>query len=249
MSAPLNPLPRWAAAALFLGLAAATAAVAQAVVPGAPAPPPGDQGFRAGEAFTFLFLSIGPAHAIPVFAGLTAGQQPAFRRNLALAGIGAAALAIAIAATVGVSFIAKWHLSLASIELAAGLLLLLVALGKLLPGATESHAAPAGEGPPPRIADLAFSPIAVPTIIPPFGMAIVILLFALAAERGATVTLAAVVAVILAIDLLAMLYAHKIVAIAWLRYLLLLVGTILGVLQVALALQVIANAIRALNLF
>lgn len=234
----------------IVGLAMLLAAVpAIAAVVALPPEVPARTGFRAGEAFTFLFLSIGPAHAIPVVASLTTGQEPAYRRNLALAGIGAAALAIAFAATVGVSFIAKWHLSLESIELAAGLLLLLVALGKLLPGSQEAHAAPAAGGAPPRIADLAFSPIAVPTIIPPFGMAIVILLFALAAERGATGTLAAVVAVVLAIDLLAMLYAHKIVTIAWLRYLLLLVGTILGVLQVALALQVIANAIRDLNVF
>src|SRR5690606_17225431 len=98
------------------------------------------------------------------------------------------------------------------------------------------------------IVDLAFSPIAVPTIIPPFGMAIVVLLFALAAQRGATMTLAMLVLVILALDLLAMVSADRILKLSALRYGLILVGMILGVLQVALAVQVIADATRNLGI-
>lgn len=235
------------AGALAVGMFTLAGPAAAFVLP-QPAPGPVPGVFRAGEAFTFLFLSIGPAHAIPTFAALTAGREARFKRTLAFAGTAAAALAIALAATIGVNFLDKWHVSLPALAFTAGLLLLLVALRQLLGGAHEAHPSPTHDGPPPRIVDLAFSPIAVPTIIPPFGMAIVVLLFALAAQRGATMTLAMLVLVILALDLLAMVSADRILKLSALRYGLILVGMILGVLQVALAVQVIADATRDLGI-
>jgi len=235
------------AAIVLLACTAASPALAQAIAPATTAPPSGT--FRAEEAFTFLFLAIGPAHAIPAFAAMTAGRERAYKVRLAAYGGAAAALAILLAGTVGVSFLQKWHLSMSALALAAGLLLLLVALGKLLGGQKEAHTAPATDAPPPRPIDLAFSPLAVPTIIPPFGMAVVILLLALAQQRGATGTMAVLILIMLALDVLAMIFADRIVKVAVLRYALTLLGTMIGVLQVALAVQTIANAIRELNVF
>ena len=79
------------------------------------------------------------------------------------------------------------------------------------------------------------------------AFAATLLLFALAAQHGATMTLALLVLVILALDLLAMIYADRILKLSALRYGLILIGMILGVLQVALAIQTIANAARELN--
>lgn len=233
-------------AAMAVGaLAAIDLALGQPPATGAP---PSGIGFRTGEAFTFLFLAIGPSHAIPVFAALTAGRDTAFKYRLATASATAAALAIALAATVGVSFLGKWHVSVPALSLAAGLLLLLVALRQLLGASHHAPAAPPAGAPAPRISDLAFSPIAVPAIIPPSGMAIVIALFALAQQRGAVAPVAGLVALILIVDLIAMLFADKILELSSLRYLLLLVGMILGVLQVALSVEIIAGAIRDLRI-
>jgi multiple antibiotic resistance protein len=110
-------------------------------------------------------------------------------------------------------------------------------------------AAPASADTPPTLTQLAFSPLAFPTIIPPFGIGIVVLLLALAQERGAMATLAGMFATILFLDLLAMLFADWIMRAPFIKYALYTLGAAMSVLQVSLAVQAIADSIRELNIF
>ena len=89
-------------------------------------------GFRAGEAFTFLFLAMGPNPIIPQFAALTAGRDRAFKLKLAFYGVAVAALGVVVAATTGVATLQAWGVSTAALALAIGTVLLILGLRAVL---------------------------------------------------------------------------------------------------------------------
>jgi multiple antibiotic resistance protein len=205
--------------------------------------------FRPSEAFTFLFLAMGPIPLIPAFAGLTAGRDRRFKLRLALSGVGIAAVAISLAATMGVSTLDGWGLSLPALTLAGGLLLLLVALRTLFEFYTPRPQTPPQQGaPPPRLVDTAFSPLAFPMILPPYGIGVVILVLAMAQQQGATLEVARLIALILVFDLAALLLADWIMKLTPVKYALQILGVIMSVLQVALGAQAIAYAIRDMHI-
>ena len=234
-------------AAAFAALLACTAAAAQEAVPAAAAP---TGTFRASQAFTFLFLAMGPAPLIPAFASLTAGRDRGFKRALALQAILVVAAAMVVAATSGVAALRGWGVSTAALTLAIGLLLLLVALRNVLEVYDPPKKAPQPDpnAAAPTRSDLAFTPLAFPIIISPFGIGIVVLLLMLAQDRGAIATMAALIAIVLALDLVAMLAADWVMRAPFIKYILLVTGAVMGVLQVALAVDAMADAIRAMNL-
>jgi multiple antibiotic resistance protein len=96
---------------------------------------------------------------------------------------------------------------------------------------------------PPTLAH-AFSPLAFPTIVTPYGIAAVIILIALAPTTEIRLMVAGVVYFILFLDWLAMLVAH--IVVRWFSPLLLLLGVVLGVTQVALGLQLMLGGLSGL---
>ncbi|MBX6365703.1 MAG: hypothetical protein IRZ00_17790, partial [Gemmatimonadetes bacterium] len=98
---------------------------------------------------------------------------------------------------------------------------------------------------PPRTA-ASIAPLAFPTILPPYGIAVLILLLAAAPGWGHAAAIFAVFIGVLLVDLLAMTFSRQIVGAvgeASLR----IVGTILGVLQLALAVQMVQAALVLLR--
>ena len=77
-------------------------------------------------------------------------------------------------------------------------------------------------------------------------MAVLILLMALGANH--VIGILAVTAAVLVVDLLAMLGADRILSTPFVRTLLLIVGMVLGILQVALGIQTAAAGVRLLGL-
>jgi multiple antibiotic resistance protein len=127
------------------------------------------------------------------------------------------------------------------LQIAAGIILFLVALQAVMQQYSATHASERTE--PPTLA-LAFSPLAFPTIVTPYGIAAVTILITLAPTTEISLMLAGAVYFVLLLDWLAMLAAHFIVR--WLGPLLLLFGVILGVIQVALGLQLVIGGISGL---
>ena len=80
----------------------------------------------------------------------------------------------------------------------------------------------------------------------PYGIAIVIALLAASTDAGRTAVILGVLAGVLVLDLLAMLFDHAILrTVGWLLHIL---GAVLGVMQVALAIQIMLVALRHLGL-
>src|ERR1700746_1022586 len=116
-----------------------------------------------GEAFTFLFVALGPLNVIGPFATLTQGRGATFKRGLAFRAFLVAAIALLFAATLGAKTLQAWGISVGALLLAAGAILFLVALQPVLAGYSprgggvqaSAVAVPAQSEPEP-----AFSPLA-----------------------------------------------------------------------------------------
>jgi multiple antibiotic resistance protein len=127
------------------------------------------------------------------------------------------------------------------LQIAAGLILFLVALQAVMQQYDVTRTPDRTE--PPTL-ELAFSPLAFPTIVTPYGIAVVIILTALAPTTEIRLMVVGVVYFILFLDWLAMLVAH--IVVRWFSPLLLLLGVILGVNQVALGLQLMLGGMEGL---
>lgn len=84
------------------------------------------------------------------------------------------------------------------------------------------------------------SPVAFPTIITPYGTAALILLLAASGDRSRDLAILGMFFVVMVLDLLALLYARPILKHA--APALAVLGSVLGVLQVALAIQMLLLA-------
>ena len=194
-----------------------------------------------GMIFAVLFLMLGPIKLIGPFAAITKDCDRAFCFRLATRAFLFSLAAVTIAVVLGKNMLDNFAIPVQVLQIAAGVILFLVALQAVLQ--QYSGARPPERTEPPTLA-LAFSPLAFPTIVTPYGIAAVTILVTLAPTIEISLMSAGVAYFILFLDWLAMLAAHTIVR--WLGPVLLLFGVILGVNQVALGLQLMVGGISGL---
>lgn len=197
-----------------------------------------------GFVFTIAFVLLGPIRLIAPFARLTRGRTPADRHAAALWGALFATAICAFVIGAGETLVSKYALSVPALQLSAGLILLLSALGTIFPGGDAPE--PPGEGVPPL--KLAISPLATPTIVPPVGIA-AILIFVMVepANPDRYQALALALGVIMALDFLVMRFNDRILRVPGLLPALQLLGGVLVVVQVALAIDTMLTALRTLG--
>jgi multiple antibiotic resistance protein len=230
------------AVTLFLLAVLAPAALAQAETGAAGAQP----AIGARKIFTMLFLMLGPIKILVPFVNMTRGSDAALRRSLATRAVLFSAAALALAGLLGRGILDNFDISLPVLSLTGGLVLFLVALQTVLQQAA-GPARPRPEEPPPGL-HLAFSPLAFPTVVTPYGIAAVIVFAAFAQDNYIDkLVLAGVVLLILAMDWLAMLFAD--VILRWVGTALQVFAVVLGVTQIALGLQVIMHSLSMIGVF
>jgi multiple antibiotic resistance protein len=203
-----------------------------------------------GEVFTFLFVALGPLNVIGPFATITNGRGAAFRRGLAFRAFVVATVALLIAATLGAKTLQTWGISVGALLLAAGAILSLVAFQPVLAGYSPRGGgiqAAAGAVPAPSKPELAFSPLAFPTIITPYGLALLILLFTLYPLGSGGLGVFAIAFFVLALDLLAMLCTDLLSKVPFFKPGLDILGCVMGVLLIALGIQAVADGLRLLG--
>jgi multiple antibiotic resistance protein len=200
--------------------------------------------FSLGKVFTFLFLTLGPLKLLGPFVQMTRGRDEAFRRGFAFRGSIIALVAIVFAAFSGAATLHKWGVSVGSLLLTGGLILFLVALKPVLEEfAPESRVTspPAADASPPSPMKLAF-----PTIVTPYGIAILIVLVTLRPGTTAVEVLGVAIFILL-LDLMAMLFAQQILNTPLVPLALGIVGPVMGVLQVALGVSTVVLALHLLG--
>jgi multiple antibiotic resistance protein len=121
-----------------------------------------------GMFFTAFFVILGPVKLIAPFAALTADLEVEAARRLARKGLGLACVGGTVAAVLGQRALATWGVSRATLLLAAGIVLFVVALSDAVATATPSGAT----APVALPSHPARSPLTVPLIPTPYGAAL-----------------------------------------------------------------------------
>lgn len=188
------------------------------------------------EVFVTLFVIMDPVGTVPIFLSLTSGRSAATSRRYAWQAVAVSFLVITAFAFFGQQILSYLHISLPALQCAGGLLLLLVAL-ELLTGKEEEPTASAE-------ANVALVPLGTPLLAGP-GAIVATMLFVEGIDDGPELLAVALGIVGVHVTLwLAMRFSLPI-----LRVIreggVLLVTRIAGLLLSAIAVQLVADAVRA----
>ena len=155
--------------------------------------------------------------------------------------------ALLLAALIGKRVLGNFGIPLPMLALAAGIILFLNALQVTLQQFSIPTAEPAttAVATPESISRLALAPLAFPTIVTPYGIAALVVFLALSPDSASRLKLWAVVLAIMVLNLVVMLLTRHIVRVLLLG--LTILGAVLGVVQVALGLQIMFRALTTLG--
>lgn len=196
------------------------------------------------EIFTIFFVTLGPLKMLGPFAKRTHGIDDATVRRIALLAFVIATAAVVIGAFVGRSLLIDWNVSIAAMTIAAGIIFFLVALKQLLEQyAPEQEAAAA---PLPASPFAAAMKLVFPVVLTPYGIAAAIVLLAASHQTQRSEMIIALLAGVMVLNLLAMLFARRIL-VGPVMLVLQILGAVLGVLQVALSVQFVIGGLQMLG--
>jgi multiple antibiotic resistance protein len=189
------------------------------------------------ETVVTLFVIVDPLGTVPMFVALTAGRTPAQRRWAAVQAAATAGLLIAVFALFGRILLGYLNVSIQSLAIAGGLLLLLVALEMFRGRSSEVSGN----------VNIVLVPLATPLLAGPGAIAAVMVLVNrhndVGGRLGVTLGVVAVVAAVAVILLLAGQLA-RILRPAFVDFL----TRVLALLLSAIAVQLVVDAVRALIL-
>lgn len=188
------------------------------------------------EVFVTLFVIMDPVGTVPIFLTLTSGRSPSTSRRYAWQAVAVSFLVITAFAFFGQQILSYLHISLPALQCAGGLLLLLVAL-ELLTG-NESEPKASGD------TNVALVPLGTPLLAGP-GAIVATMLFVKGIDSPQE--LSAVALGIVGVHLA--LWAAMRYSLPILKLIrdggVMLVTRIAGLLLSAIAVQLVADAVRA----
>lgn len=188
------------------------------------------------EVFVTLFVIMDPVGTVPIFLSLTSGRSAATARRAAWQAVAVSFFVITCFAFFGQQILSYLHISLPALQAAGGLLLLLVAL-ELLTGKEDAMATSTG-------GNVALVPLGTPLLAGP-GAIVATMLFVEQVDDSATF-LAVGLGIV---GVHACLWAAMRFSLPILRLIresgVLLVTRIAGLLLSAIAVQLVADAVRA----
>jgi multiple antibiotic resistance protein len=188
------------------------------------------------EAFVTLFVIMDPPGTLPVFLALTGSLSARSRIRAARQAVAVALLVIIVFAVFGQGILAYLNVSLPALQCAGGLLLLLIALD-LLTGRDEGQTKTDG-------VNIAFVPLGTPLLAGPGAIVATMLFVSRAHGVVQELAVAAGILGVHAVLYLTMRFAgvlHRLLRDSGVT----LVGRIAGLLLSAIAVQLVADAVRA----
>ena len=196
--------------------------------------------FSLGQMFTFFFLMLGPIKILGPFAQITRKADAALTRRIAIRAFLYSCAALVLAVVIGEEFLRKFNIRVPVLAIAAEIILFLVALRAVLEQFDmDPDATPKQYEPDMRYAA---SPLAFPTIVTPYGVATVIVCMALTPDYLDKVEIYSVLLGLMVVNLVAMLFARPILK--YLQMPLMLFGTVLGIIQVALGISITLRGLQ-----
>jgi len=195
--------------------------------------------------FTIYFMLLGPLKIIPAFMKLTRETDREFKRDVAIKASMTATALVAVIVLLGKGLVARYEISLDSVRIAGGLVLLLSALKVVFPGPEPVRA----ESVKPTALQLAISPVAMPITVPPAGVAAILITLLLAPTYpGMGRVIVWGLATMMTLDFLAMYFIDTLAEVPGLLLLLQVFGAVLIFIQIALAIETFLVAFRDLAL-
>jgi small neutral amino acid transporter SnatA (MarC family) len=195
-----------------------------------------------GAIFTLFFVTLGPFKLLGPFAQQTQELSRPALRGIALRAFLVGLAAVTVGGWLGTVLAEKWNVSTAAVEIAAGLILLMVAIRLVM----AQYEPPQAWPPLPASPMAATLRVTFPLIVTPYGVAGLIAVLDLAEGGRDVAGVYALLVVVMVLNLLAMLFVREILRGPVLPILQVL-GAVLGVLQFALAIQIIIRGLRDLN--
>jgi len=197
-----------------------------------------------GAVFTLFVITLGPIKVLGPFSQLTRELDEANLRLVAIRTFLLSVITVVLGGYVGLALLDNWKIPIAELELAGGLIFFLVGMRLVL----EQYQPPAPPPPPlPPTPTAAALRLTFPTVVTPYGIAAVIVLLANSSGIERTLTLLGILVAVMVLNLLFMLYARKLAGSLTLMTLRIF-GAVLGVLQVALALEMILRSLREIGI-
>jgi len=192
------------------------------------------------SAFFTLLVVIDPIGLGPLFIGLTGGLDPATRRKVALEASIIAFCVLAGTALIGDWLLAQLGISLAAFRIAGGLLLFAIAFEMVFQRRAERKTGQPGSS-------IAAFPLAIPLMAGPGAITAMILLAGrLGREPVALTALIAIMGMMMLASYLVFLSASRLERILGTQGEAIL-GRLLGVILAALAVQYVADGVKALG--
>jgi multiple antibiotic resistance protein len=189
-------------------------------------------------AFVTVLVIMDPVGNIPIFLALTKGQDGPERRRSALQAATVAGAVILAFALGGQQVLQLLGISLEALQVAGGLLLLVIALELLHPAGGGSASLAAGD------TNIALVPLGTPLLAGPGAIAATMLYSRQADDLGGTVSVVLAIAAVLTVIYLAMRFATTFSRVLRDNGIELL-SKVMGLLVAAIAVQLVARAIEA----
>jgi multiple antibiotic resistance protein len=195
-----------------------------------------------GAIFILFFVTLGPFKLLGPFSQQTKELSPSALRAIAVRVFLVSLAAVVLGGYLGTALAAKWGVSTPALEIATGLIFLLVA-GRLVMAPYE---------PPQPVHPLPASPMAAtlrltfPLVVTPYGIAGLIAVLDMEPDGNKAVSVYVILVIVMLSNLLAMLFVREILR-GPVLLILQVLGAVLGVLQFALAIQIIIRGLRDLN--
>jgi len=160
------------------------------------------------DILVIFLITIGPTKAAVFYVGLTAGADRALKRQIAIRTVLTSAVICGVFVLIGEGLLGAFHVSLAALKIAGGLILLLFALHLVLGEEKKEEKLEGG----PRAPSLEISvyPLAMPLMASPQGLVAIVTLAAAMRGGGGLLLLLVLVMVMMAFNLVFLLYADRI---------------------------------------
>lgn len=202
-------------------------------------------------AFTLYFVTLGPLKTVPAFYLVARGADRRTTTALAVRSAVVATATVLFVALVASGTMVTWRVSTDAIAIAGGVVLLMSAIRALTSFHLTEPAAAAAPAPPSAwnlrwMGGPVLSPLAIPSIVTPIGIVVVLYFSGLAlGDLALQGQLVGLLLAIMSLNLLAMLFAAPIMRAVGLPVLQ-VIGWVFSALQAGLAVEVLIGAVKRL---
>ena len=196
-----------------------------------------------GAIFTLFFITLGPLKILGPFAQLTREAHETTMRQIAVRAFVLAVIAVVSGGLAGRVLLDYWGISSSAMLLSGGVIFALVGLSLVLEQYQPAHPVPPPLPPEPMAAAMR---ITFPTVVTPYGIAALIVVLTNSRDAGRTGTTLALLLGVMVLNLVTMLYGRRIMGGVTVMVLQ-VIGAVLGVLQIAIAIDMILRALRELG--